>query len=699
MLQFYNLVVRVKLSLDGHLLAINSTCSCSHKHCSRTAATVIFLAFGWEDGQTRTPNKPSQSARELQQAQRRVSDWLSAFVDDVPTADLRALATTQTTAENRQEDQLLFVLEPAVESSATVLKLTYFLSRVLRNGGWSRVRKNAYFSSYELRRLPAATAEAVHLIQTLADQGSSGYGYHNNKSSSVGLEGASGTLALELIAATGRLFSLDEQGAPSQLLRLGPPRGLEWQWNEVTTPKSPEPLWALRAKLKDANEGAMLYANTPPLYVDAGAALCGVVEVQGLSAANLALLLKAPPIPQSDFGRHETTFLRRLISLPLPPAIKSIKVLNDVNPQAHLHITAVPKGETQRFGLLRAQLHFDYDGHRLSAADTNNPVLLDRATPAAAVGENSNSVPDESPRVLLHRALDAEHALLKALAQLDLINDSKSHFHLPASNTSQQRWLHWMDNDFAPLREVGCDVSVDTDLRDWITRADNLDVQLAPQYEDGLDSEGDDSQSPWFDLSLGMEVNGERHNLLPLLPDLLAQIDTRTDTGEADLTTLPPWVYLQQAGGKYLRLPTEPLRPWLQALLDLVGDGAKLGGNALRLSRFEALRMGASLGEGVAWQGAQQLQNMVQQLTGRSDLPKVAVPDGLQAELRPYQHHGLSWLQFLREHGLAGILADDMGLGKTLQTLTHLLVEKNAGRLNRPALICLPRERDEQLAA
>src|SRR5690606_35294317 len=39
---------------------------------------------------------------------------------------------------------------------------------------------------------------------------------------------------------------------------------------------------------------------------------------------------------------------------------------------------------------------------------------------------------------------------------------------------------------------------------------------------------------------------------------------------------------------------------------------------------------------------------------------------------------------------LGGILADDMGLGKTLQTLTDLLVEKEAGRLDRTALIVAP---------
>ena len=44
-----------------------------------------------------------------------------------------------------------------------------------------------------------------------------------------------------------------------------------------------------------------------------------------------------------------------------------------------------------------------------------------------------------------------------------------------------------------------------------------------------------------------------------------------------------------------------------------------------------------------------------------------------KGELREYQKEGCNWLSFLREYGLAGILADDMGLGKTIQTLAMLL--------------------------
>lgn len=46
-----------------------------------------------------------------------------------------------------------------------------------------------------------------------------------------------------------------------------------------------------------------------------------------------------------------------------------------------------------------------------------------------------------------------------------------------------------------------------------------------------------------------------------------------------------------------------------------------------------------------------------------------ATPEGLQAELRPYQRSGVHWLETLVRLGVGGCLADDMGLGKTVQVI------------------------------
>jgi len=60
-------------------------------------------------------------------------------------------------------------------------------------------------------------------------------------------------------------------------------------------------------------------------------------------------------------------------------------------------------------------------------------------------------------------------------------------------------------------------------------------------------------------------------------------------------------------------------------------------------------------------------------------LQPVPTPATLDAQLRPYQQRGLSWLAFLSSLGLGGCLADDMGLGKTVQLLAleaHVRADK-----------------------
>src|SRR5699024_9951730 len=70
--------------------------------------------------------------------------------------------------------------------------------------------------------------------------------------------------------------------------------------------------------------------------------------------------------------------------------------------------------------------------------------------------------------------------------------------------------------------------------------------------------------------------------------------------------------------------------------------------------------------------------------------PPPALPRCLQAELRPYQLEGFTWLAFLFRHGLGGVLADDMGLGKTLQTLALIGHAREQAPQDPPFLVVAP---------
>jgi hypothetical protein len=143
-----------------------------------------------------------------------------------------------------------------------------------------------------------------------------------------------------------------------------------------------------------------------------------------------------------------------------------------------------------------------------------------------------------------------------------------------------------------------------------------------------------------------------------------------------------------------LPLPAARIKPLLVALYELyrVGGIDEEGTIKLTTARAaELVEMAAAAGAaGLRWFGGERLLEIGRRLKDFSGIEAAPVPAGLKGSLRHYQQEGVNWLQFLRDFGFAGILADDMGLGKTVQALTHLLIEQEAGRLDRPALVIAP---------
>jgi len=83
----------------------------------------------------------------------------------------------------------------------------------------------------------------------------------------------------------------------------------------------------------------------------------------------------------------------------------------------------------------------------------------------------------------------------------------------------------------------------------------------------------------------------------------------------------------------------------------------------------------------------------VEKIYNFGSLPLLNINKDFTGSLREYQQEGCNWLGFLREYGLAGILADDMGLGKTIQTLALLLTHhknKVGGGKRAPSLVVAP---------
>ena len=207
-------------------------------------------------------------------------------------------------------------------------------------------------------------------------------------------------------------------------------------------------------------------------------------------------------------------------------------------------------------------------------------------------------------------------------------------------------------------------------------------------------------------LSLGVVVDGETLDLVPMLTHLFGRDRRWLDAAQIDAIPDHATIRLRAPGGRRIDAPAAPLKAIARTIIDLlvqrrIREGPHEGRLALdgwEAHRLHALReqlagsVHATPGSAGAWalQGDAGLQLLAITLECSGPPASVEPPEGLGLTLRPYQRDGLAWLQHLRRHQLGGILADDMGLGKTAQALVHLLLEKQAGRLDRPALVVAP---------
>ena len=244
---------------------------------------------------------------------------------------------------------------------------------------------------------------------------------------------------------------------------------------------------------------------------------------------------------------------------------------------------------------------------------------------------------------------------------------------------SEAAWLHFMQQPLDQLR-----------AQDWqIIMLPSFQFNLLPiagWHATLEESAGQD----WFAMALDIEVAGQSISLLPILLQLMRQSPKLLDTHYLAQRDDNDVIVVHIAKlGRRVALPYARIRPVLQTLGELYIREALTDEQTLRLPRQEAARIAQLQAQGIEWHGGEAIQALAQRLA--QPLPhRCAIPAGLNATLRDYQHDGLTWMQNLLQLGMSGILADDMGLGKTLQTLAHILSEKNAQRLQQPALVIVP---------
>lgn len=182
----------------------------------------------------------------------------------------------------------------------------------------------------------------------------------------------------------------------------------------------------------------------------------------------------------------------------------------------------------------------------------------------------------------------------------------------------------------------------------------------------------DSDAGDWFNLGVEVLVGGEKVPFAPLFTALsLGDDHLLLDSGT--------WFSLDHPELDQLRTLIDEAK----VLVDHDGDTFRLRPEHAGLWE-ELVALGVVAEQSAAWRAS------VDALLNLTELPETPQPQGLRAELRPYQTTGFRWLTFLWRSRLGGILADEMGLGKTLQALALAQAAHEAGQLDRPLLVVAP---------
>lgn len=432
-----------------------------------------------------------------------------------------------------------------------------------------------------------------------------------------------------------------------------------------------------RPSIRPTPEASLVIPLQPPWYVDLDEGQIGLLDVPG-NPAVIARLFSLPPLSSREAALVADALKELAPELPIPAE----------GADAHLR-----RIETRPVPVLQLRT-LDTHGNRswrdyLASFD---PGVFDVALPVFRYqdaefkpGDSRDySVLPDGETVRVVRQSELEAALMKSLASAGFIRIPASALHTfgsPPDNAfglvNESSWAVFMQDGLGALREAGWEIEFDDDFRHHALEVEAWDAELL------------EAENGWFDLDMGIFVEGERLPLAPLLASLFRRDARWLDTLLLLQIADDEMIELQTPMNKRIRAPAGRLKPLAATLIDLF-DGFS-GGNTLRLSRFDAPRL-AELSDISRWQfrGQGDVLALADQLALAQGIRDIDSPAGLGLELRSYQKEGLAWLQFLREQKLSGILADDMGLGKTAQALAHLLLEKEAGRLDRPALIVLP---------
>lgn len=650
--QFYVVDAWLPAVDSDEAVGVDNVCTCELGGDCAHAVAVLMMLMRDNEGEPKevTPFGLVPVAPEpYPEPSTEALGWLGKFDTD----PAQNLVPNKVAKKNQQ--RLVYLLRPEAPMSMALGK-----SRPLQGGGFGKPL--AYRpQSYDLvgSRGPGhflAEDDLLPLRLFLALQAGGSY-YFNE---SVELTGEAGALLFRQALSTGRLYLNGHMESP---LLAGDPQPLDLVWTRNST--------GLQQLAFDVPLAHQVIATWPLFYLDSETRRVGELR-SPLPDRLLKQLMSAPPLNEADAplvrSRLSRLAVEQQVAIPLPEASEALSL---GRPSARLVLTqgrfryAAVSSLYDEYAM--AVLYLDYPhGLTVTGAEQPSPMVRHRVDGEWLTYQRDLAVEAEIWRFLQDVGLESFRRRLSNYLRVGT-DGSAGDCAMPA-RLDASGWLPLLNGGISLLEANGVIVHVADDFPFRLAQAD--DWFVAVEEEVGND---------WFSLDLGVMMDGERVSLVPPLLRLLREQPRFLSMVRSldDKLTYP----VALDARRILPVPVVRLKAWLLPLLEFLDDDRP------RLSRHHAAALAGLEDQACEWIGGEELRRLGQRLRDFSGVDSQPPAPGFMATLRPYQQHGLDWLQFLREYGLAGILADDMGLGKTVQTLAHLHFEKVSGRADRPSLV------------
>ncbi len=506
--------------------------------------------------------------------------------------------------------------------------------------------------------LAVGDVDIIHALQVCARKQVSSIGFLYN---GVRVSGRIGAIALEQLLVTNRFYLGDYRDG--KLLTQDETRVGEFKW--IVSESGNQSL-SLTA------DSAIEYAFDVTPLMGLSIEQCRIFSVNtGFDSDQVFQLLEAPEM--SPEASLEITPSQRktleLSSIPEPAKIRLLDIKGKtVQPILKLGIATGADGVPWE-GIYAMGIFFRYNEMEPVSISANQQFI----------SQLKNGVLERCARDFEYEQQSADFLATEyGVAELSSIYPD----HIPAPGQaglqSIVNWYEFLDDGVSQLEAKGWSVVFEDDF--------NLVFDEVDQWHADIEY-GEDNG--WFDLALGIEIAGNKIQLLPILLENFKG-QRFSDSLNALQDNLDGKQPISIGQGQHILLPNKRLIPLLETFVELFDQGTVLSEGKLKLTASQEVRLTSMTEQKWAWRGGAQIENFHNKLKKFSGIESVKIPQEFTGTLRDYQQQGVNWLQFMGEFQLGGILADDMGLGKTVQALAHLCVEKHRGRLGQPSLIVAP---------